>query len=190
MDSETKKESILVVLVLFFIAVLTSVVVAAFYSHANFSPVLPLIALFILVFIELIIIWRKCKNVKTMDKGKLIIATKKNNAPFLYPLIAFCVLFALLASVAIHNKVISILYLFSMIMFVVSLFTIPRAEIYEKGILYGCVFIRWDEIKEVKKNGKYLIVLAKKFKRSKIEDENGKVEEIIKKYVPDKFVNE
>ena len=192
MDSETKRTSILAI-VSVFIAALTAAVavtVAVFYSHTRFSTFPLLITLVAILSIEFIFIWRKCKNVRTMDKGKLIMEIKKDNAPFLYPILSFCILFGLLASVAVQNPPILIFYYSSLSIFILCLFIIVGIEIYEKGILHGCIFIKWDEIEEVKKKGKYLVILAKKFKRARIKDENGKVEEIIKKYVPDKFVNE
>ena len=62
-------------------------------------------------------------------------------------------------------------------------FTERRYEIYEKGIVFGMQFIKWDEIKKVKWENGILEIKAKKIIGSiMIRDEDKRIKKIIEKY--------
>jgi len=66
-------------------------------------------------------------------------------------------------------------------------FTERRYEIYEKGIVNGMQFIKWDEIKKVTWENGILEIKAEKVTGSiMIRDEDMKIKKIIEKYVKGK----
>lgn len=57
-----------------------------------------------------------------------------------------------------------------------------KVEIYEKGIKYGFIFAKWNEIERVEwKNGILKIKIDKVIGRIRIKDKNKRIKEIIEK---------
>ncbi|KAA0010116.1 MAG: DUF986 family protein [Thermoplasmata archaeon] len=61
-----------------------------------------------------------------------------------------------------------------------SLFTSSKLIIYENGIEVNRRFIRWEEIKGYRREGKYLVIEVSRFpKRIKLRDKNRKMEDAL-----------
>ena len=83
--------------------------------------------------------------------------------------------------VAVISNVHTLIPLISLLICNVMIFIVPRrCGIYEKGIRYGMIFVKWEDIREVKwKDGILRIKADKIVAPIKIKDENGKIRKII-----------
>ncbi|MCD6542482.1 MAG: DUF986 family protein [Thermoplasmata archaeon] len=65
-----------------------------------------------------------------------------------------------------------------------SLFTSSKLIIYENGIEVNRRFIRWEEIKGYRREGKYLVIEVGRFpKRIKLRDKNRKMEDALSQFL-------
>ena len=135
-------------------------------------------------------IYRQNRKIEEMDKGNKLLAIEQKVIDLLprdfryalgivFSLIGICIIVAVISSV--HT----LIPLISLLICNVIIFIVPRrCEIYEKGIRYGMVFVRWDDIKEVKwENGILRVGADKIVAPIKIRDENGKIKKIIEEFL-------
>jgi uncharacterized membrane protein YobD (UPF0266 family) len=129
-------------------------------------------------------IHRQNKKLEKMDKGRKILEIKQRGMETLpkslkNAMVLICCIFAFGIIVNVYLPLISVL-----IANLVILTSERRYEIYEKGIRYGMVFIKWNEIKEVEWNDGILeIKTGKVLGCIRIRDEDRKVKNIVEKYV-------
>ena len=136
------------------------------------------------------LIYRQQKKLKEIVKSRKILEIKQRIYEilpkslryamiFVYCLLAFVIIVNVIYGNNIGFSLIPLLICYSIIFFVER-----RYEIYEKGIVYGMQFIKWDEIKKVKwENGILKIKAEKVIGSIMIRDENMGIKKIIEKYV-------
>jgi len=184
----------LVNLIFILLSIIITVIFIALYTlHSNIIYILGLggflagLGLSILGF-EL---YRQQKKLKEIDKGRKILETRQRRYEILpkslrYAMIFVCCLltFGIVVSVIIehyfHILPLASVLICNLIIFLVEI----RYEIYEKGILYGMQFIKWDEIKKVKwENGILKIKAEKVIGSIMIRDEDKRIKNIVEKYL-------
>jgi len=94
------------------------------------------------------------------------------------------ILFGILAILGLTTVSISNLTGLIVVIFLVTISLINKHEIYEKGILHGCEFIRWNEIEGYEWKGKNLTL---KLKNGRAINVDRSVESIIRKYLNKRY---
>jgi len=135
-------------------------------------------------------IYRQNRRIEEMDKGKKLLVIEQRSIDTLprdfkyalaivYFLLVICIIVDAITSNA-HQLIlfISLLVVYSVI------FIAPRRyEIYERGVRYGMIFVKWEDIKEVKWEYGILRIKADKVVAPiKIRDKDGKIKKIIEKF--------
>ena len=179
--------------ILLIIIIITIIFITLYILHPNIIYILGLggilagLGLSILGF-EL---YRQQKKLKKMNKGRKILEIKQRSYEILpkslrYAMIFVCCLltFGIVVSVIIGDFFHLLPLVSVLICNLVIFFVERRYEIYEKGIVYGMQFIKWDEIKKIKWENGILEIKAKKVIGSiMIRDEDKRIKKIIEKYV-------
>ena len=124
-----------------------------------------------------------------MNKGRKILEIKQRIYEILpkslrYAMIFVCCLLAFVIIVnVIHGNNIGFSLIPLLVCYSIIFFVKRRYEIYEKGIVYGMQFIKWDEIKNIKWENGILEIKAKKIVGSiMIKDEDMKIKKIVEEY--------
>jgi uncharacterized membrane protein YobD (UPF0266 family) len=134
-------------------------------------------------------IHRQNKKLEKMDKGRKILEIKQRGIEILpkslklaMVLICCILAFGIIVNAITGNNV--YLPLISVLIANLVIFASERRyEIYEKGIRYGMVFIKWDEIRDVEwDDGILEIKTGKVLGCIRIRDEDGNVKNIVEKY--------
>ena len=176
------------------IIVLTSMIVAVFtclYVHFYEPPIYTLLALGgILAGVGGIIIgfeiYRQNKKLEKIDKGRKILEIEQRvieSLPrdFRYALAVIYIILGICIIMAITSNTFALIPLISLLIVNLVILIAPRRfEIYERGVRYGMIFVKWEDIKEVKwENGILRIKADKIVAPIKIKDENWKIRKII-----------
>jgi hypothetical protein len=127
--------------------------------------------------------WFRCRRVENIDKGhKLMVFREKSKVLKVLAVVigVWLILFGILAILGLTTVSISNLTGLIVVIFLVTISLINKHEIYEKGILHGCEFIRWNEIEGYEWKGKNLTL---KLKNGRAINVDRSVESIIRKYL-------
>jgi hypothetical protein len=174
------------------IMILTSMIVAVFtclYVYFYEPPIYILLTLGgILAGVGGIIlfkIYRHNRRLEKVDKGNKLLVIEQRvidilPKDFMYALAIVHFLLGICIVAAIILDVHTLIPLVSLLICNVIIFIVPRKyEIYERGIRYGMVFVRWEDIKEIKWEKAILIIKADKISPIKIRDKDGKIKEMV-----------
>ena len=134
--------------------------------------------------------YRQQKKLKEIDKGRKILEIRQKGYEIIPKSTKIGVLI-FVCGVVISGILIGLINLNTFwtlyplpITLYLIFFTERKYEIYEKGIVFGMQFIKWDEIKKVKWENGILEIKAKKVIGSiMIRDEDKRIKKIIEKYV-------
>jgi uncharacterized membrane protein YobD (UPF0266 family) len=174
------------------VVILTSIIVAVFtclYVYFYKPPIYTILALAgilagvgggIILGFE---ICRQSRRIEKMDKGKKLLVIEQRSIDtlpkdFRYALaiVYFLLVICIIVDAIISNAHQVILFISLLVVYSVIFITPRRYEIYERGVRYGMIFVKWEDIKEVKWEDGILRIKADKIVVPiKIKDENGKI---------------
>ncbi|MDK2782343.1 MAG: hypothetical protein PWR13_1371 [Archaeoglobi archaeon] len=131
---------------------------------------------------------RQNRKLERMDKGRKILEIKQRGIEAVPKslriaaiLLCFILVFGIIVNAITGNEV--YLPLISVLIADLVIFMSERKyEIYERGMRYGMVFVKWDEIRDVEwKNGILEIKTEKTFGSLRIRDKDGRVRDVVER---------
>jgi len=136
-------------------------------------------------------LYRQQKKLKETDKGRKILEIRQRGYEVLpkglrngMVLLCFLLAFIVVIGVIYRDYMMIPAALSILMLHLIILMTERRYEIYEKGIVYGMQFIKWDEIKEIERKNELLEIKTEKVLGCiRVKDEDKRIKSIVEKYV-------
>lgn len=180
--------TIIMILATVIAAIFTALYVFLYKSSTYTLPVIAVILIGAGGAILVFEIRRQNRKLERMDKGRKILEIKQRGIEAVPKslriaaiLLCFILVFGIIVNAITGNEV--YLPLISVLIADLVIFMSERKyEIYERGMRYGMVFVKWDEIRDVEwKNGILEIKTEKTFGSLRIRDKDGRVRDVVER---------